>query len=64
MKKDKTSKIDEAREIISELKVKDFKEENLIIALTKLKTLLDETFELIKFRKSRDLPYVMKDGNI
>ena len=64
MKKSEIAKINEARKIISELKIADLKDEELTVALTQLKIILDDIFAIIKIKKGTDLPYVMKDGNI
>jgi len=54
--------LDEVRIFISDLKISDLKSDELIVALTQLKELLDDTFTLLKFRKINHLPMILPDN--
>ena len=57
----KIAAINSSRDFIQDLKLSDLKNEDLIIAMTQLKMLLDDTFNILKYKKFNHIPMIIPD---
>jgi len=61
-KEELIKKLDGARELLKELKWSDLREDEVIIAVTRLRVMLEDMFGIIKLRRNKEsMPYIIKD---